>query len=116
MADRLGPRACSVCGPVIEGCWKCGGKFGHTHVVLVGRDGRTLGRVAACGTHAPKSGEVAPGGVEVRAREPMRNANATRANRKRRRDRERRQAHRVVLDRHADEVAAELERIRGGNA
>ncbi|MFA9432920.1 hypothetical protein [Egicoccus sp. AB-alg2] len=110
MADRLGPRSCAVCGPQLDGCWRCGGKFGHVHVVVVSRAGKTLGRVAACGAHAPKSGEMLPGGVEVASRAALSDASASA---KRRRDRERRKAQRMVLDRHADEVAAVLVEIRG---
>ena len=115
MADRLGPRACEICGPTIEGCWKCGAKFGHAHIVIVSRDGSTLGRVAVCGTHAPDSGEMTTAGAEVLSRAALRDASTTsRTRKKRRRDRERRAAHRIVLDRHADEVAQVLADIRAG--
>lgn len=116
MAERLGPRACVVCTDVhgprkVEGCWKCGSTIGHRHVVLVARTGKTLGRVAACGAHAPSGEAMQPNGAEPPSRAASELAMGSRGL-KRRRDRERRQAQRLVLDRHADEVAQALAEIR----
>lgn len=102
----LGPRACAICGPKIQGCWRCTATLGHVHLDVVSRTGRTLGRVASCGAHAPASGVVVSGPTK-------RPAHATTDEAKRRRDRERRKAQRVVLDRHQDEVDAALAEIRG---
>ena len=107
MADRLGPRACKVCGPGrIEGCWRCKATMGHRHVNVLDRQGRVVGQVAVCGSHldVPTPGPV----------KPQRPAPSPSAIAKRRRDRERRAAHRIVLDRHADEVAQVLADIREG--
>lgn len=112
---RLGPRACTICPPgAIEGCFRCGAKYGHRHIVVQARDGSTLGRVAACEHHAP-SGDVMPSqGPELVVRATSREANAVQDEAKRQRDRERRRAQRVVLERHAHEVAEVLADIRAG--
>jgi hypothetical protein len=102
---KLGPRACAICGPVIEECHVCRSKTGHTHVTVVSRHGEPLGQVAACGAHTPPGPFVAP---IVREKQPQ----PLSVKKKRQRDRERRLAQRIVLDRHADEVERELEEIR----
>lgn len=104
MADRLGPRACAVCGPVLEGCWRCGAKLGHAHVQTVDRYGVSGPLVAVCATHGPKATVPRVNG--------KRRVEADTAFVKRRRDRERRRAQRIVLERHADEVAQVLAEVR----
>jgi hypothetical protein len=66
--------------------------------------------VAACEDHAPSGDPIPTAGPEIVVQ--VRQAGSTRTEVKRQRDRERRQAQRIVLDRHADEVQAELDRIR----
>jgi hypothetical protein len=104
--NKLGPRTCLVCGPSIEGCWQCRSKTGHRHVVVVNRAGEEVGSVAACDAHSPN--EV------TRAVRVTRSSSAStvRDPKKRERDRQRRLAQRIVLDRYADEVTQELEEIR----
>lgn len=108
----LGPRACTLCGPEIEGCWKCGAKFGHRHLSVVNRHGLAVAQVAACAAHGPP---VAPDDAQAPWTPPAPSGrlSSAAAESKRARDRERRRAQRVVLDRHADEVAAVLAEIRG---
>lgn len=107
MGERLGPRACAVCGPGgIQGCWRCGATMGHRHIEIVDRHGKKKGRAAACATHAPDDGVL----VRATRKKPAASPSVIA---KRRRDRERRRAHRLVLDRHASEVQTELARIRG---
>lgn len=54
--SKLGPRACAICGPTITPCYWCGAKLGHRHLVVISRQGHTLGRVAACDAHSPPDG------------------------------------------------------------
>lgn len=96
-----GPRGCDVCGPgAIEGCWKCGATYGHRHVVVVGRNGTTLGRVAACDLHAPADGVLThvPGQNSAQAADGI-----VSGRRKLAYDRARRRAIRRLREAHADE-------------
>lgn len=102
--------SCQVCGPRLAGCHRCGATFGHIHITVTGRTGDAE-TVAVCGAHTP-AGFRSPSGTPERPARAILNGHSPNVTAKRARDRERRQAQRVVLDRHAEEVQQELERIR----
>lgn len=102
---------CRVCGPVLEGCHRCGAKFGHAHITITGRDGNPARSVVVCGAHTPAAIAPQPEHTE-NAGPATRGSPSPTITAKRTRDRERRAAQRRVLDRHADEVQDELDRIR----
>ena len=54
----MGSRSCLLCGPSIEGCWRCRATYGHRHLTVTSRDGTSL-RVAVCADHAPQLPETA---------------------------------------------------------
>lgn len=105
--------SCQVCGPRLRGCHRCGATFGHLHITVTGRDGKSE-TVAVCGAHTPPSIASHPGTPERPAR-LISDGPTVKDEAKRARDRERRRAQRVVLDRHAAELAEVLAEIRGGS-
>jgi hypothetical protein len=99
-------RSCKVCGPGRrEGCFRCGARYGHHHLDVVDRDGQVVATVAACHVHGPRAKPAQQVRRQRRAAVVSRPANV-------RRDRERRAAQRVVLDRHAGELQQVLAEIR----
>lgn len=103
MAD-LGPRSCRLCGPTIEGCWRCTSTVGHRHVLLVSRRGRPDALVAACDLHAPPPG-ADPSGDSPTAAGPTQTfvRDAKRHARKLAYDRARRRALAQLREAHRDE-------------
>lgn len=111
MGERLGPRSCRVCGPTIQGCWKCGSKLGHRHVMLVGRDATAGGLTAVCDVHAPPEmfAHTRPASNGTRATVAV--ASGTPA--KLQADRTRRRALALLRDRYRDEYEQLLQEVRG---
>lgn len=95
---KIGPRACVMCGPTIQGCHVCSATLGHRHLVVVDRHGEQVGSVAACDAHSPPSGVL----VAPPAQRP---APAGTSLVKRTRDRAYRLATSIVRERHYDEFA-----------
>lgn len=105
MADRLAPRACKVCarehGPGhVAGCYACGSREHHHHLVVVSRHGHQIGSVAACDVHSPPAGvlvcEPAGGTTAIAGRDPSKTV----------RDRAYRYATSVIRERYRTEFDA----------
>lgn len=56
---RLAPRSCAICGPadraarraVLQGCAVCHSRTGHTHLMVVDRNGAVIHSEARCDAH-----------------------------------------------------------------
>ena len=99
---KLGPRACVMCGPTIQGCHVCSATLGHRHLIVVDRHGEQVGSVAACDAHSPPSGVLVDGPALLPS--PVRSGIGSDLH-KRTRDRAYRLATSIVRERHYDEFA-----------